>query len=568
LESLPLTPNGKVDRKLLPAPDLKNLLQKAEFVAPQTPTEKLVASIWAEVLGLKRVGINDNFFELGGHSLLATQIISRMGQAFAIEVPLRHLFEAPTIASLGKMIETALHPVSQEQSGNTLSNSQPAFVPVPRETYIPLSFSQEAVWSAQQLYPDSSVYNSPIALRFSGTLCPESLKKSINEIIRRHEILRTTFPIVEGQPVQAIANKLALPLVIVDLQGIPLAQREAEAQRLYCVEVQYKFDLTSGPLIKTILLRLTSQEHWLLITMHHIITDGWSHDIFLQELDTLYHAFLNDLPSPLPEVQLQYADFTLWHRKRFNEEVLQKQLSYWLEKLADSPQPLESVSAETLCNSTNSKRASFYSVVLPEHFVASILALSRSQGITPFAIIITALNILLFKWSGQTEILILATISNRTTPETEKMLGCFINAMILRSRLSNEETGLTLLKRVQETVNEAINNNDVSLYKILETIRRVRKLTLSAGITMEVPGLDYLSGWKMLPDPPIQELFDADIPLDFSVSLPTETSNSIYLGATFSTELFAKETIEKLFSYCQDILQKLIESPKMTIAKF
>jgi non-ribosomal peptide synthetase component F len=267
-------------------------------------------------------------------------------------------------------------------------------------------------------------------------------------------------------------------------------------------------------------------------------------------------------------VLLQYADFTLWHRKRFNEEVLQKQLSYWLEKLADSPQPLEIAPAETLCNNTNSKRASFYSVVLPEHFVASILALSRSQGITPFAIIITALNILLFKWSGQTEILILATIGNRTTPETEKMLGCFINAMILRSHLSNEETGLALLKRVQETVNEAINNNDVSLYKILESIRKFRKLTLSAGITMEGPGLAHLSGWKMLPEPPIQELWDADIPLDFSVSLPTETSNFIYLGATYSTEVFVKETIENLFSYCQNILQKLIESPEMKIAKF
>ena len=569
MKALPLTPNGKIDRRTLPPPDNFHNEQEDQFVGPGTPTEAKMAAIWAEVLGLKKVGINDNFFELGGHSLLATQIISRIGQAFAIEVPLRHLFEAPTIASLGQVIETALHPVSQEQSsGRAVSNSLPAFVPVPRETYIPLSFSQEAVWSAQQLYPDSSAYNSPIALRFSGTLCPEALEKSINEIICRHEILRTTFPIVEGQPVQAIANKLVLPLVIVDLQGIHLAQREAEAQRLYAVEVQYQFDLTSGPLIKATLLRLTSQEHWLLITMHHIITDGWSHNIFLQELDTLYKAFLNGLPSPLPEVLLQYADFTLWHRKRFNEEVLQKQLSYWLEKLADSPQPLESVPAETLCNSTNSKRASFYSVVLPEHFVASILALSRSQGITPFAIIITALNILLFKWSGQTEILILATISNRTTPETEKMLGCFINAMILRSHLSNEETGLALLKRVQETANDAINNNDVSLYKILETITGVRKLNLSAGITMEVPELAHLSGWEMLPEPPIQELFDADIPLDFSVSLPTETSRSIYLGATFSTDIFAKKTIEKLFSHCQDILQKLIESPDMKIAKF
>ncbi|MEG4235607.1 amino acid adenylation domain-containing protein [Microcoleus sp. Pol11C3] len=569
VKALPLTPNGKIDRRALAAPDNFHNEQEDKFVAPRTPSEAKLAAMWAEVLGVQQVGINDNFFELGGHSLLATQIISRIRQAFAIELPLRHLFEAPTIASLGKIIEPRLHPVSQEKSSDSaVSNSLPDFVPVPRETYIPLSFSQEAIWSAQQLYPDSSAYNSPIALRFTRTLCPEALEKSINEIIRRHEILRTTFPLVDGQPVQAIANKLALPLVIVDLQGIPLAQREAEAQRLYAVEVQYKFDLTSSPLIKTTLLHLTPQEHWLLITMHHIITDGWSHHIFLQELDTLYNAFLNGLPSPLPEVRLQYADFTLWHRKRFNEEVLQKQLSYWVEKLTDSPQPLENAPAETVCNSTNSKQASFYSVVLPAHFVASILALSRSQGITPFAIIITALNILLFKWSGQTEILILATIGNRTMPETEKMLGCFINAIILRSHLFNDETGIELLKRVQKTANEAINNNDISLYKVLKTIRRFRKVTLSAGITMEVPENAHSSGWEMLSEPPIQELFDADIPLDFSVSLPTKNSNFIYLGATFSTELFAEETIKKLFSYCQYILQKLIESPDMKIGNF
>jgi amino acid adenylation domain-containing protein len=579
LETMPLTPNGKIDRRALPAPDSSLRELENNFVAPSTPTEETLAAIWAEVLGLQQVGIHDNFFELGGHSLLATSVISRIQEAFKIELPLRHLFEAPTIASLSQVIETVRQAGFIEQSSSSMTQDVlPPLVPTARDTHIPLSRAQEYIWYVQQLNPDSCKCNSGVPLRFNGLLSPEVVEKSINEIIRRHEILRTTFTVKEGQPVQVIAPSLTLPLKIVNLQDLPAAEREASAQRIVAEEWKHHFDLANGPLIKTTLLRLAPLEHWLLIPMHHIITDGWSIGIFLQELETLISAFSTGEPSSkgaealtaLPSVPLQYADFTFWERKRLNEEVLEKQLSYWLQKLANSPQPQDVLPSEQLRPTTNSRQASFFSLVLPESLVASISALSRTHGVTTFAIIITALKILLFKWSGQTEILVVATTGNRSTPESERILGCFINDVILRSLLSDSQTGLTLLEQVKETVNEAINHKEVPLQKVIEAVSSKRELALRASVTMEPPiqGIDGMSKWEIVPVPPKCELWDEEIPLELYVSSPTEDSQTIEIEGYCSTELFTNETIERLCSYYQEILQKLVQHPEMKLSEF
>jgi amino acid adenylation domain-containing protein len=550
LESLPLTPNGKVDRRALPAPDISAREREDNFVPPTPPTEAKLAAIWAEVLGLQQASINDNFFALGGHSLLATSVISRIRDAFSIELPLRHLFEAPTIASLGKVIETARSAESQEQSSSREAFN--ALVPLAlgaRDTHIPLSYEQEYIWYLQQLNPDSTAYNSRISLGFTGTLSLEALEKSINEIIRRHEILRTVFSVKEGQPVQFIAPELTLSLKVVDLQDLPPAEREASAQKFALQELKCHFDLEAVPLIKTTLLRLAPEKYWLLIPVHHMITDGWSAGIFLQELRTLYSAFSNGLPSSLPEVPLQYADFTLWQRKRFNEEVLKKQLDYWLQKLADIPQPLDVPPAERLGNSTNSRRASVYSAVLPETLVASIETLSRSRGSTLFTIIITALNILLFKARGEREIIVMATIGNRSMPELEPMLGCFINDVILRSEVDGSQTGLALLDRVKQTVGEAIHNKEVPLQKVLEAVKSKRELTVSASVTLEPPvhGFDRLPEWEFAPVPPQGVLWDEETSLNIYVSSPAENYKIVCIRAYYSADLFAEETIARLF---------------------
>jgi amino acid adenylation domain-containing protein len=571
LEAMPLTPNGKIDRRALPAPDTSHRELEDNFVAPNTPTEEILAAIWAEVLGLQLVGINDNFFELGGHSLLATQIISRIREAFKIELPLRHLFEAPTIASLGHSIETARKSGSREPSScSTAFDTLPPLVPAARDTYIPLSFAQQAVWDFQQLYPESCAYNSPIALRFTGALSPKVLEKSINEIIRRHEILRTTFPIKEEQPVQVIAPSLTLPLKIVDLQDLPKEEREASAQKLIAEEFQHHFDLASSPLIKTTLLRLAPQEHWLLITMHHIITDGWSYGILLQELGTLYNAFSNGLPSPLPELPFQYADFTVWEQKWLNEEVLAHQLSYWQRKLADLPTSLDLLPADQPHNSNNSRRASFYSLVLPSSLVASINALSRSQGITAFVIILTALKILLFNWSRQTDIIVLATTANRSTPAIENMMGCFINDMILRTQLDNFQTGLTLLEKVNQTVREASDHQEIPLEKVVETVSEPEFLrTVSVSMAPPIRWQKQILECEVVSVPLERELWDEQhFPLELYISYQGEDSQTIELQGDYSTDLFTHETIERLFSSYQEILQKLVEYPETKLSEF
>ena len=571
MKALPLTPNGKIDRRALPAPDNFHNEQEDKFVGPGTPTEAKMAAIWAEVLGLKRVGINDNFFELGGHSLLAAQIISRMGQAFAIELPLRLLFEAPTIASLGKMIEPRLHLASQEQSEDSaVSESLPALTPVPRETHIPLSKAQEYIWYVQQLNPHRCGCNSGVALRFSLKLSSEALEKSINEIIHRHEIMRTTFPIFKGQPVQAIAPELTLPLKIVDLQNIPLAKRETEAIHFSQREMNYHFDLANGPLIKTTLVRLSSEEHWLLMPMHHIITDGWSVGLFVEELETLYTAFSKGLPSPLPEMPLQYADFTLWQRQRFNEEALARQVNYWLQKLAAPLQTQEYLPDREPKPNSNSGRASFYSLVLRENIIASLKDLSRSHSVTISTIIIAALKLLLFKWSGQSEIMIVATIGNRSTPEIEKMLGCFINDVILRSQLDDEQTGVALLEQVKQTLNEAIANKEIPLQQVIEAVKSQRKLALSASVTIvppvESPDGRFVSEIALGSDK--DQLWDEEIPLELYISSSSEKSKSMEIYVLYSTDLFGSETIERMFNCYQKVLQKLAESPQMKIAEF
>lgn len=572
MKALPLTPNGKIDRRALPAPDNFHNEQEDKFVGPGTPTEAKMAAIWAEVLGLKRVGINDNFFELGGHSLLTTQIISRIGQAFAIELPLRHLFEAPTIASLSKAIEAALHTRSQEQSEDSaVSESLPALIPVPRETHIPLSKAQEYIWYVQQLNPHRCGCNSGVALRFTLKLSSEILEKSINEIIHRHEIMRTTFPIFKGQPVQAIAPELTLPLKIVDLQNIPLAKREAEALHFSQQEMNYHFDLANGPLIKATLVRLSSKEHWLLMPMHHIITDGWSVGLFVQELETLYTAFSKSLPSPLPEMPLQYADFTLWQRQRFNEELLARQLNYWLQKLAAPLQTQEYLPEREPKPNPNSGRASSYSLVLRENIVASLEDLSRSHSVTISTIVIAALKLLLFKYHGQSEIMIVATIGNRSTPEIEKMLGCFINDVILRSQFDNDEqTGATLLEQVKQSLNEAIANKEIPLQQVIEAVKSQRKLTLSASVTIvppvETPDGRFVSEIALGSDK--DQLWDEEIPLELYISSSSEESKSMEIYVFYSTDLFGSETIEQMFNCYQEILQKLAESPQMKIAAF
>ncbi|MEG4501136.1 amino acid adenylation domain-containing protein [Microcoleus sp. F10-C6] len=572
LKALPLTPNGKVDRRVLPKPETTNSELEAAFVAPRTWLEEQLAEIWCTVLCREKVGIYDNFFELGGHSLLLTSVISRIQQTLSIALPLSSLFAAPTIAELSQVI-TALQMEMEKQSASGMTfDTLPPLVPQFRDTYIPLSFAQESIWCLQQLDPESYAYNSFFILHFTGSLSASVLESSFNEMIRRHEILRTAFSIVEGQPVQIITPSLTIPLEIIDLQNLLHREQTSEAQRLAALQYQHHFDLASVPLIKTTLLRLAQQEYWLTINMHHLITDGWSFSLLLDELRILYAAFANGLPSPLPELPIQYADFTLWQRSCFNQKVIEQQLAYWLQKLTNPSLALASdvLSSNQLQVSNNSTSASVYSVVLPASLVASIEALSRSLGVTIFVIILTALKILLFKYSGKKEILVMTTVGNRSAVETEKMLGCFINDVILRSHLSPEQTGLTLLEEIKETLTEAINNKEIAIQTVIDSITSKQPINISASLTMLPP--QNLHDWSLDVDfvsiKRDRSLWNEEIPLEIYVSSPSVNNPTIEIKVFYRTDLFTNETIEYLFSYYQEILQKLVQHPTSQVSEF
>lgn len=554
LEKFPLTPNGKVDSHALPIPEnFKNGLESS-FVAPSTPTQEILANLWAAILSIEKVGIYDNFFDLGGHSLLATSLVFRIRQAFAIDFPLRCLFENPTIAALSKLIESLkTHP--------TLSSNK-AMSPLERSPSapVPLSLSQQALWLLNQSDSKVATLNSSTLMRVKGSFLPEVVEQSFNEIVRRHENLRTVFTVINDQPMQIVLPHLHLPLIYENLQHLPPEARESQAVRLGIKIRQQPFNLAVAPLIRTALFQLNPDEHWLVITMHHMITDGWSFSVLLQELDALMQAFANGRPSPLPALSCQYADFALWQQQVYNESAIAQQLNYWQRKLVDDelhPSPSLMLS---------SKQAGHRFIHLPESLVRSVEGLGRSQRVTSFIILLSAFKLVLAKWNQQNEILILATLGNRTGPDTEQMIGCFINDVILRSLILPEQTGSTVIKQLQESVNEAIEHKEVQLHRVINQIQHLRPLNLLASITMTPSVQDQMPGWEAIAseqwgDIPM-ELYGKTPPLELYVEL----SKTIRIRAKYGTEKFTAETIDRLLNNYQEILTKLISHSEMTVS--
>ncbi|HLL48830.1 MAG TPA: condensation domain-containing protein, partial [Longimicrobiaceae bacterium] len=332
LDALPLTPNGKVDRRALPAPEAAG--PDEEYRAPRTPVEEVLAGIWTEVLRVERVGTRGNFFELGGHSLLATQVASRARHAFGVEVPLHTLFEAPTLAELALRIETL------RSEG---SPPAPPIERVPREGVegFPLSFAQQRLWFGDRLEPDSAAYNMPYALRVRGGLHLGALRAGLDELVRRHETLRTVFAERAGRPLQVIGPPARVPLPLVDLERLPAGNRDREAERLARAEARRPFHLARGPLLRSTLLRMGADDHALCFTMHHVVSDGWSMDVLTREVSALYGAFAAGEEPRLPEPPVQYADFAAWQRAWLDGETLDAQLRYWKARLAGAPPLLE-----------------------------------------------------------------------------------------------------------------------------------------------------------------------------------------------------------------------------------
>src|SRR6185369_13006075 len=393
LAALPVTANGKLDREALPAPELA---QAAEYVAPSGPEEEMLAALWSELLGVERVGARDNFFTLGGHSLLGTRVISRLREAFEVEVPLRDLFEAPVLADLAARIAATRH------SGAVAP--APPLVPVPREGPLPLSFAQQRLWLTDQLEPGSPLYNIPTELRAEGPLDSVVLAATLGEIVRRHEALRTTFAVFEDEgPVQVIHPAAPFALPLVDLSGLPESRREPEARVLTGEEAGRPFDLggfRGGPLLRGLLVRLAdsgeTSDHAVALTLHHIASDGWSIGILVREVAALYAALSEGNPSPLPELPVQYADFSVWQHSWLRGEILDREIDFWRRQLAGLPPLLELP--------TDRPRPALRPLRLQAALVRQAEALARSAGATLFMVLLAALQSLLARYSGQDDL--------------------------------------------------------------------------------------------------------------------------------------------------------------------
>nr|WP_244224482.1 non-ribosomal peptide synthetase [Corallococcus sicarius] len=558
LPTLPLTPNGKVDRKALPAPESTAEGARREYEAPRTPTEELLAGLWATVLRHERVGRHDDFFEMGGHSLLATQLVSRIRESLQVELPLRELFESPTVARLAQRVEVARAAAAGVQV--------PPLKRASRDGALPLSFAQQRLWFLDQLEPGSTVYNVPSAVKLTGTLDVAALERSFDALVRRHESLRTTFRIESGAPVQVIDPQGHARLKVVDLRTLPEAHREVEARRLAQDASQHPFNLEQGPLLRTSLLLLSEQEHVLVLVMHHIISDGWSMGLLVHELTELYAAFSQGQTPRLPELPLQYADHAVWQREWLQGEVLEAQLGYWKERLEGAPRLLE-LPTDKPRPAVQSLEGAFAPFSLGRELSQAVHVLGRREGVTPFMVLLAAFQAVLARYSGQDDVSIGSPIAGRTRAETEGLIGFFVNTLVLRTRLDGHPSFRELLARVREVTLGAYAHQDVPFEKLVEELRPERSLS-HAPLFQVMLTFDSTpkaveqarSGLTLQPVEVEHRVARFDLTLGF-----VDGEDGLTGGLEYSTALFEPATVERLLGHLKALLEGAIAEPERSV---
>ncbi|AKT41191.1 non-ribosomal peptide synthetase [Chondromyces crocatus] len=557
LEALPLTPNGKLDRKALPAPEASGLSGEGEHVAPRTDTERALAGVWSTVLGVEGIGVHDDFFALGGHSLLATQVVTRLREVFGMDLPLRALFEARTVGSLAVQIEARRSEAGGARPGRIERAD--------RTKPLPLSFAQQRLWFLAQLDPESAGYHVPAGVQLRGALKGHALAQALDEVVSRHEALRTTFSVEEGRPVQRIQAPEPVRLHEHDVTEQPPEARDAAVKALLHALSQQPFDLGTGPLLRADLVKVDAEEHVLLLTLHHIISDGWSTGVLIGELAALYEAAVEGKRSPLPPLSIQYADFAQWQRGWLEGAVLSEQLAYWREQLGDGVAQLN-LPTDRARPAVQSFRGAVHTQLLPRGLLEQVQALSQQAGTTLYMTLLATFQLLLGRYASQDDIAVGSPIANRTRPELEGLIGVFINTLVLRTRLSGNPTFRELLGRVREVTLGAYAHQDVPFERLVEELQTERELSRSPLFQVffivqnaPMPSLE-LAGLQMK----ALDLDTGTSKFDLTFSL-VEQPEGLRLWIEYTTDLFEAATVERMGRHFEQLLGAACGQPDMSI---
>ncbi|WP_213153634.1 non-ribosomal peptide synthetase [Pseudomonas carnis] len=556
LDAMPLSPSGKLDRRALPEP----VWQTREHVEPHTPLQLQIAAIWREVLGLPRIGLRDDFFALGGHSLLATQIISRTRQACDVELPLRTLFEASVLGDFAQQVGLI------QAAGQR--NQQTAIAKVDRSQPVPLSYSQQRMWFLWQMEPDSPAYNVGGMARLRGVLDVGRFEAALQALIMRHETLRTTFPSVDGVACQKVSAQTGVRMDWQDFSALNEPQRQQRLQQLADVEAHTPFNLETGPLLRACLVKAGEQEHYLVLTLHHIVTEGWAMDIFARELSALYEAFIDERDSPLPALPVQYLDYSVWQRHWMEAGERQRQLDYWTAQLGNE-HPLLELPGDRPRPPVQSHRGELYRFDLSDELAARVRAFNAQHGLTLFMTMTATLAVLLYRYSGQTDLRIGAPVANRIRPESEGLIGAFLNTQVLRCQLNGQMRVSELFEQVRHTVIEGQSHQDLPFDHLVEALQPPRSAAYNPlfQVMCNVQRWEFQQS-RQLAGMTVEYLANDARATKFDLNLEvTDLDHRLGCCLTYSTDLFDEPRIARMAEHWRNLLEALVADPGQRLSE-
>ncbi len=559
LEALPLTATGKTDRRALPAPE-RPLAELEEALGLQrTPTEEVVAAAWADVLRLPRVGPAENFFALGGHSLLATQVVSRLRAAFRVDVPVRALFEAPTVAELSARVDAAVRAGQGVQL--------PPLVRADRAGPLPLSFAQERLWVIDRMDPGGSVYNVPFTLRLRGELDEGALRAALDALVERHESLRTTFPAPGGRPVQVVHPAEGATWRLEPLDGVAEGEREARALAAAAEEAVRPFDLAAGPLFRAALFRVAADDHLLVLALHHVVADGWSVGVLFRELSALYAALVRGEPSPLAPLPVQYADFAVWQRGWLAGDTLDRQVAFWRERLAGAP-PLLELPTDRPRPAVRSTRGGAHHFRLPPAAAESLRALARAEGATPFMAALACFQLLLSIYSRQDDVVVGTPVAGRTHEALEGLVGMFVNTLALRADLGGDPPFRELLGRVREGTLGAYGHQDLPFEKLVDELRPPRDPGHAPVFQVMFSLHNLPAATLRLPGLTLEAVATESRTTKFDLSLSlAETAGGLAGALEYDAHLFDAASIGRMAAHLATLLEGAAAEPARRISE-